>query len=173
MLVVIKTVHGVYKVEQFQALLPYLAWVSLPCITRLHKTRMRRSTKPNNVLCSNTKYSAREREYSRPGTRTPAPHLSDEYALAYWEYKFALPSRYFFSRATQVCAPKIKVLSAQKANSMPPLPWRAQYRNSRLRLACDCSKHSSELRSFSAEWLNGHCAGPTCFALSARPVTSK
>ena len=28
----------------FQALLPYLAWVSLPYITRLHKTRLRRST---------------------------------------------------------------------------------------------------------------------------------
>ena len=31
------------NVNIFQALLPYLAWVSLPCITRLHKTRLRRA----------------------------------------------------------------------------------------------------------------------------------
>ena len=43
-LVDIKTVHGVYKIEQFQALLPYLDWSSLPYITRLHVTRLRRST---------------------------------------------------------------------------------------------------------------------------------
>ena len=29
---------------KFQALLPYLAWISLPRITRLHKTRLRRCT---------------------------------------------------------------------------------------------------------------------------------
>ena len=29
-----------------EALLPYLAWTSLPCITRLHKTRLRRSIIP-------------------------------------------------------------------------------------------------------------------------------
>ena len=55
MLVVIKTylsACGVYTVEQFQALLPYLAWISLPCITRLHKTRLRCSINaaPVNVV---------------------------------------------------------------------------------------------------------------------------
>ena len=46
LLVAIKTVvNGVYKIEQFQeAPWQYLAWSSLPCITRLHKTRLRRST---------------------------------------------------------------------------------------------------------------------------------
>ena len=40
MLLFIKTVQASTK---FQAPLPYLAWISLPCITRLHKTRLRRS----------------------------------------------------------------------------------------------------------------------------------
>lgn len=63
------------------------------------------------ILCSNTKFSARERASSRPTTRIFVWCPYDKYAFASWKCEFVLPGRHFFRAQPRP--------SAQKNDSAP------------------------------------------------------